>query len=41
MDPDAAADMTRAVDDELQQVYEGPPLPKAFWKKLVPEKQVI
>ena len=41
MNPGAAADVMSAVDAELRQVFESPPMPKAFWKQLVLQKQVI
>jgi hypothetical protein len=40
-DPGATAGLSGAVAADLQQFSQGPPLPKAVWKKLVLEKQVI
>jgi hypothetical protein len=41
MNPGAAADVMSAVDAELRQVFESPPMLKAFWKQLVLQKRVI
>jgi hypothetical protein len=41
MDPGATAGLSGAVEADLQQLFQGPPLPKAVWKKLAVQKQVI